>query len=159
MTSIFIDRYREAPIIVRLKLCGNKLKSPEFTEKTDRRIAHHLGVLQREFQSGNMIENWVENFDETHFLYDAGDTTSLRHKGRTGKYLYVVRGGTGMKVDLRMTGAPNAELTAPFLFFRVTPVTILKEANHLFLEYHIKRRENDGWIAVFSSNILKNLRR
>ena len=99
-------------------MCGNKTKSPRFTQYIDRQIAYHLGVVSRSFQNGEIDENWVENCDETHLVYDLDDMTSFVRKGSEIKYMDVVSGSKGMTIMLRLTGGPNAKLMAPFFIFQ-----------------------------------------
>ena len=88
-------------------------------ELTERLISYHLGKLMREFESGNLNENFVENMDETHFLYDLDDHYSITRRGsKSVDYTAVVSGGTGMTLALRLSGGPNSKLEAPFFIFK-----------------------------------------
>lgn len=37
-------------------------------ESTEREVAYHLGMLHRQFSSGELDEDNVENADEAHFI-------------------------------------------------------------------------------------------
>ena len=117
--SNFIERLCELSNLVRRFNSGNKKRSEAFTERTEKNIAFFLGNISREFQSGALDENCVENVDEGHFLYDLDDRyCSAKRGSRDINYLGMVSGSEGVTVVLRVTGGSNSKLASPFFIFR-----------------------------------------
>jgi hypothetical protein len=72
-------------------------------------VAVHLGKLKRDLESGALIEDNVENGDETHFYINLDNGRTLGFIGDEHvKYADVVSGGIGMTMLLRNTGGKNA---------------------------------------------------
>lgn len=76
-----------------------------------------ISCCRTEFQSDSLNVNWVENLDETHFVYVTDNMVSLEHKGKSVKYFDFVSGGTGMTVRLRIAGGPTSKPAALFFIF------------------------------------------
>ncbi|OWY93114.1 hypothetical protein PHMEG_00037609, partial [Phytophthora megakarya] len=90
----------------------------EKIESIERQVAYHLGQLQREFASGELDENCVENIDETHFVIDFDNGRTLGFIGETQiRYADVVSGGEGMTMVVRISGGQNARVLPPMMIF------------------------------------------
>lgn len=119
ITVKWIDSFLNRHNIVTRKQSGSLTRSPAHTRYTEQLIAHHLGKLQRDFDSGVMDENMVENMDETHFIFNMDNHKTLGKRGaKKVNYVDVVQGGEGFTMVLRMTGGVNAKIEAPFLIFK-----------------------------------------
>ena len=74
--------------------------------------------MKRDFESGILNEDWVENVDETHFVVNKDNEKTLEFCGdETVKYADVVSGGHGMTMIVRLTGGRTAWIEVPFLVF------------------------------------------
>lgn len=49
--------------IVPKKKCDKKELSTDFIEWSERKVAHHMGILTPAFNSGGIDENWVASMD------------------------------------------------------------------------------------------------
>jgi hypothetical protein len=99
---------------------GKLMVCAERMEHIEKEIAYHLGVVAREFQSGALDEDMVENSEETHFVIILIWTTgTLGFCGDNDvKYADVVSGGTDMTMLVRLTGSTGAIICAPFMIFQ-----------------------------------------
>ena len=82
-------------------------------------MAYHLGTLKRGFEAGDLVENLVENSDETHFLpnMDNGRTIGLRGQ-ESVKYAAVISGDEGINMMVRVPGGVHGRIEAPMLIFQ-----------------------------------------
>ena len=63
-----------------------------------------MGYLKRDFDSGALNEDFVENMDETHFVVNMDDKRTLAFKGfDVIIYADIVSGGDGMTLVMRIT--------------------------------------------------------
>jgi len=105
--------------IVGRRQTGKLMVSPEKTLPIEKQIAYHLGTPSREFQSGILDENTVENVDETHFVINMDNGKTLGFRGDDNvKYADVVSAGVGMTMVVRLTGGPHATICPPFMIFQ-----------------------------------------
>ena len=79
---------------------------------------HHLGVLQKGFESGLFDENLMENVDETHFVVnlDNGHTLGFK-RDTTMKYAEVVSGENSMIIVIKNFGGQRSMMKIPMLIF------------------------------------------
>ena len=63
--------------LVMRKQTGKLAVSPEKQLHIEKSVAFHLGVLKRGFASGELNEDYIENADETHFIYLIWITAAL----------------------------------------------------------------------------------
>ena len=99
--------------------CGKKRLSPGKEIQLKREIAYHLGYLARKFRTKQRDENDVENADETHFVIDMDNGSTLGFAGGGEvKYAEVVSGGEGMTMLVRLNGGPDAKMQLPFMDFK-----------------------------------------
>jgi hypothetical protein len=102
--------------------------SSEMTEQMKREEARHLGVLKRDFESGALDENCVENGDETHFVINLDNGRILGAFDETEiRYTDVVSGGIGMTMLVRVAGGARAQLQPCFLCYS-SPLATIKYA-------------------------------
>ena len=81
-------------------------------------VAYHLGVLQREFQSGEFDENVMENLDETYFVVNLNNGHALGFRGEISvTYVEVVLGRDSMTMIVRIFGGRHFMIEAPMLIF------------------------------------------
>lgn len=105
--------------IVQRKQTGKLMVSPEKELSIERQVAYHLGCVKREFDSGELDKNLVENMDETHFLINMDNGRTLAMKGTDNmKYADVVSGSEGMTMVVRITGGMNAKVYASMMIFK-----------------------------------------
>ncbi len=64
----FTERFN---IVVRMQT-GKKHISLSKTEHIAKSVAYHLGHVKRDFESGVLDEDLIENIDETYFRYQYG---------------------------------------------------------------------------------------
>ncbi|GMF41526.1 unnamed protein product [Phytophthora fragariaefolia] len=85
------------------------------------RYVHHrlkVVVWMRDFTSGKLNEDTVENMDETNFVIDFADDKTLGLVGQKQiKYADVVSGGEGMTMVVRISGGANARVHPPMMIF------------------------------------------
>jgi hypothetical protein len=119
ITPRWIQSFMEKQNIVGRAQTGKLMLSSERQIHLEIEIAHHLGMVGREFQSGLIDEEMVENWDETHFVInmDTGKTLGFRGDNDV-KYADVVSGGMGMTMVVRLTGGPYAEICTPLMIFQ-----------------------------------------
>lgn len=70
------------------------------------------------FGSGDLNEEYVENMDERHLVYDLDNRSMLAKRGSAVNYKEVVSGSKGMTIAFRLIGGPNAQLADPFFIFQ-----------------------------------------
>lgn len=85
----------------------------------ERRVAYFPGCISREFSSGTLIEDCVENVDESHldFNVDNGKTLGFRGDNKM-RYAEVVSGGEGMTMMVRISGGRRAVIENTFMIFK-----------------------------------------
>ena len=78
-----------------------------------------MGELSRGFESGELIEDLIENVDETHFIINMnnGKTLGFRRDDIV-KYVDVVSGGVGITMLVRLSEGQNGRIHDPFLIFQ-----------------------------------------
>ena len=105
-----------------IRICfqtGKLATSPAHEAYMRKNVAYLLGQIQRDFVSGALDENMVENIDETHFIVNMDDGKTLGFRGdEECKYMDTVSGGEGMTMVLRVTGGPSAAIQPPMLIFQ-----------------------------------------
>jgi hypothetical protein len=111
--------FMEKNNIVGRAQTGKLMVCAERMEHIEKEIAYHLGVVAREFQSGALDENLVENADKTHFVFNTDNGKTLGFRGDNDvNYADIVSGGMGMTMLVRLTGGPGAPTCAPFTTFQ-----------------------------------------
>ncbi|KAE9161312.1 hypothetical protein PF002_g31668 [Phytophthora fragariae] len=97
---------------------GKRQVSPEKQAQIEREVAALLGELKRDFESGKLDENVIENVDETHFVidFDNGKTLGFVAEKQI-KYADVVLGGEGMTMVVRISGGPSGYIHPPMMIF------------------------------------------
>ena len=117
----WIQQFIEVHNIVLLSQRGRLSCSPEKEQEIEMHTAHHLGVLQRGFQSGEFDENLIDNLDETHFVINVDNGRTLGFRGdSTVRYAEVVSGRDSMIMVVRISGRRQAIIEAPMLIFTNT---------------------------------------
>ncbi|KAG3112234.1 hypothetical protein PI124_g9050 [Phytophthora idaei] len=115
--QVFMEKYR---IVLRAHTAKRQV-SPEKQAQIERGVAAHLGQLKRDFESGKLNENAVENIDETHFMIDFDNGKTLGFVGeKKVKYADVVSGGEGMTMVVRISGGPSGYIHPPMMIFANT---------------------------------------
>lgn len=70
------------------------------------------------FESSELKEEMVENWDETHFVFNMNNGKTLGFVGdEKVKFADVSSGGEGITMLVRITGGPSAEIRPPFSIF------------------------------------------
>jgi len=93
--------------------------SAEKQLQIERSVAFHLGELKRGFESGILIEDKIENADETHFVFNMDNGKTLGLRGDTSvKYADVTSGGESITMMVRISGGRHAAVQPPFLIFK-----------------------------------------
>ena len=114
----WIQQFMHVHSIVLLSQRGRLTCSPEKELQIKRATVYHLGVLQRDFESGIFYENLMENVDETHSVVNLDNGHTLGFKGDTTvKYVEVVSGGDSMTMVIRILGGRRSMIEAPMLIF------------------------------------------
>ncbi|KAL0241661.1 hypothetical protein GEMRC1_006896 [Eukaryota sp. GEM-RC1] len=105
--------------VVSRTVCGKLMVSDAKREYIDRSVAFHLGVVARAFEDGSLDEDYVYNFDETHFIIDMVNKRTLGVRGEDQvSFADVVSGTEGFTVVVKIRGGSRAKVTAPFLIFK-----------------------------------------
>lgn len=90
--------------IVDRKRTGNHAVSIEKQRFIDQEIAFHLGTVKRLFDDG-LDDSFVYNMDETHFIVNEDDGSTLGYRGeKMIKYADVTSGGVGMTLCVTIRG-------------------------------------------------------
>jgi hypothetical protein len=114
----WVQRFMDAHNIVLLSQRGKLSCSLGKELQIEMQAAHHLGVLQRGFQTGIFDENLIVNIDETHFVVNVDNGRTLGFRGDTTvKYADVVSGGDSMTMVVRISGGRRSLIEAPMLIF------------------------------------------
>ena len=114
----FIDQFCVKNRIVIRKQTGKLQLSNEKEVYIAKTVAYHLGQLKRDFDSGKLDENYVENMDETHFVFNMDDGKTLGFIGDNEvKYADVSSGGDPMTMVVRISGGANARLERTMMIF------------------------------------------
>jgi hypothetical protein len=115
----WIQSFMKKQNIVGRAQTGKLMLSSERQTHLEMEIDHHLGMVGREFQSGLIDEEMVENWDETHFVTNMVNGKSLRFRGENDvKYADFMSGRMGMRMVVRLTGGPYAEICTPLMLFQ-----------------------------------------
>jgi hypothetical protein len=115
----WISRFQDFHGLHSRRQVGKLQLSPAKTEEMERTVAKHIGMLKRDFESGVLDENVVENGDETHFLINMDNGRTVAGIGdRDIRYTDVVSGGTGMTMFVRVSGGAKAQLQPAFMVFQ-----------------------------------------
>ena len=110
----FCARYN---IKVRIRT-RNKSLSDEKTALIHKHIAHHLGIIKREFDEG-LDESTVENFDETHMVIDMDNGHVLEFHGlKHVTYADVASARDCFTVCMRISGGPEGKIEKPSVIFQ-----------------------------------------
>ncbi|CAM6124006.1 unnamed protein product [Calypogeia fissa] len=114
----WIQSFQEQFDITQRKQTGKLATSPAHQEFMERTVAYHIGIVQRQFQAGELNEDMVENIDETHFVFNMDNGKTLGFLGDTEvKYANVVSGGEGMTLVVRLSGGRDSCIQTPMLIF------------------------------------------
>lgn len=74
-----------------------------------------MGVLARGFCSSELDKNLQENIDEIHFIMNMDDKRTLGFRNDTKvKYAYMVLGGIGIAMVVKVIGGPMPRLGLHF---------------------------------------------
>lgn len=88
-------------------------------EFIDREVAYYLGELHRQFQSGTLNEDCVQNADETHFILNTDFGKASGFKRSEGvKWSDVTYGGDGTKMAVRLSGSRDAHIEPAVMIFK-----------------------------------------
>ena len=118
MKQHFAEQFCLKHSIVIRKQTGKLQLSKEKELYIAKTVAYHLGEVHRAFLGG-MDENTIENMDETHFVINVDDGSTLGFKGDTEvKYADVSSGGEGMTMCVRISGGVNARLEKTMMIFK-----------------------------------------
>ena len=119
VNSAWTRRFIEKHGIVLRRQTGKLMLLPEANLLIERRVAFFLGRLARDFQSGVLSDEVVENADETHFVFNQDDGKTLGFRGECDiKYADVTSGGEGMTMMVRITGGERSIIANPFIIFK-----------------------------------------
>ncbi|DAZ98192.1 TPA: hypothetical protein N0F65_005324 [Lagenidium giganteum] len=107
-------------LMTQLTLAGGKLAvSEEKKPSIVRSIAFYLGELKRTFDSGELQDDTTRNMDETHFIINMDNKTTLDFRGQSRiKYHDVVSGWEGMTLVLLRRGGERACIEPPMMVFK-----------------------------------------
>ena len=86
-------------------------RSTAQTTYIEKQVSYHLGRLKALFTDGILDENYVENVDETHFVFNKDNHYTLGVCGADSvNYADVVGGSDAFTMVLRLRGGTNAKL-------------------------------------------------
>ena len=68
ITVRWVQTFMAAHDLIIRRQAGNHSVSPEKQLFIEKNVAYHLGTLKRGFEAGDLVEDLVENADETHFF-------------------------------------------------------------------------------------------
>ena len=119
VTSRWIQTFTNRHGIVSGELAGNHQLSAAKQLFFEKEVAFHLGTLKREFETGTIDENDVENADETHFMINMDNGRTLSFSGESEvKYADVVSGGDSVTMMVRLSGGRVAIVQNTFMVFK-----------------------------------------
>lgn len=82
--------------------------SPAKVNEIEIQVVAHLGALTFLYTRGVVVDNDVENADETHFFINVDNGRTLGFRGSSDvKYTDVVSGREGFTMMVRQTGGRN----------------------------------------------------
>ena len=114
----WVQRFMDIHNIVLLFQHGKLSCSLGKELQIEMQAAHHLGVLQRDFQTDIFDENLIKNIDEAHFVINMDNGCTLGYRGDTiVKYTDVVSSGDSMTMVVRISGGRRSLIEAPMLIF------------------------------------------
>ena len=115
----WIDSFLYRFNIVIRKQSGCLTRSIARTAYIEKHVSYQLVRLKELFEDGTLDENYVENMDETHFVFNMDNHYTLGIRGVDSvNYADVVGGADAFTMVLRLRGGPNARLEAPFIIFK-----------------------------------------
>jgi hypothetical protein len=121
ISTSWVLRFQDNHGLHSRRQAGELQFSPEKTEEMERAVSRHLGKVRREFESGHLDENFVENGDETHFIMNMNNGKTLAAiNEKEVKYADVVTGGVGMTMFVRLSGGARSQLQPAFFVFQST---------------------------------------
>ncbi|KAL0229044.1 hypothetical protein GEMRC1_013664 [Eukaryota sp. GEM-RC1] len=98
---------------------GKLMVGPKKQQEIERAVAFHLGELKRGFDSEELSDNLMVNFDETHFIINSDNGKTLGFVGDDKvRYSDVVSGGEGMTMVVRIVGGLRGKVHIPFMIFK-----------------------------------------
>lgn len=107
---------------------GSLAVSPEKQLYIEKTVAYHFGKLKREFQFGSLIEDLMENADETHFVFNMDNGRKIGFRGDEDvKYADVVSGDEAITMIVCRTGDVHACIAAPCSYSRIPIAPTLSE--------------------------------
>lgn len=81
ITACWIQTFMSKNNIVGRAQTGKLMVSQERQDHLEKEIAHHLGLVGREFQCGSINEDMVVNWDEPHFVINMDNGKMLGFRG------------------------------------------------------------------------------
>ena len=119
ITPRWIQSFQEYNNIVIRTQTGKLMTSPSTQLQMEKRVSYHLGQVARDFKSGKLDEDFVENLDETHFIVNVDNGKTLGFRGDENvKYADVASGGVGLTMVVRIRGGKFARLEPAFVIFQ-----------------------------------------
>ena len=117
----WIDSFLYRFNIVIKKQSGCLKRCISHTAFTEKHVSYQLGRLKALFEDGTLDENYVENMDETHFVFNMDNHYTLGIRGVDSvNNDDVVGGEDGFTMVLSIRGGLNTKLEAPFLNLRIS---------------------------------------
>jgi hypothetical protein len=114
----WIQQFMDVHNIVLLSQRRKLSCSPGKEIQIEMQAAHHLGVLQRGFQTGIFNDNLIENINEIHFVINMDNGHTLGFRGDTTmKYADVVSGGDSVTMVVRISKGHQSLIQAPMPIF------------------------------------------
>ena len=90
--------------IVGRKQSGALTRSTLQQIHSEQAIAYHLGQLEHDSTEGKLLEDMVENMDETYFVFNVDNHKTLGFIGLQKVRYSDVSRGEGMTMVLRLSG-------------------------------------------------------
>lgn len=98
---------------------GTLLVIPTKRDYIEKCVAYHLGFNKIGFDSSELVEDMVENANETHFQINKDIGATLRFTGNQAvKHADVLSGGQPITMMVRISGGANVMLHTPMLIFQ-----------------------------------------
>ena len=111
VTRRWIQTFTNRHGIVSRSLTGNHQLSAAKQLFSGKEVAFHRGTLKRDFETGAIDENDVDNVDETHFMINMDNERTLGFSGESEvKYADVVSGGEGVTMMVHLNGGRDARV-------------------------------------------------
>ena len=126
VTRRWIQTFTNRDGIVSSALRENDQLSPAKQLFIENEVAFHLGTLKREFETGGIDENDLENADEIHFMFNMDYGRTLGFSGESKmNYADVVSGDDGVTMPVRLSGGGDARVPNTFVVSRTHQGVIL----------------------------------